>query len=214
MGNEGLGCPGTVTGWLSFHPSDMIPNMEKPRLDKDKLKDLILYVVNRVGPGDLGAVKLHKVLWFTDLALMYLTGKTACGETFLKKPRGPWGSHVDKAIKALEREGRMVEREGNLAGYHQRQFFALVDPNLSRFDATEISIVEQIISTVCYEHTAASISELTHDDLWERTPENGVIPADCVFDRLRCPPSTEDRNWATRPLDPNTQAELDAWKAM
>ncbi|MBF0375792.1 MAG: DUF4065 domain-containing protein [Alphaproteobacteria bacterium] len=178
------------------------------------MKDIILYVVSRVErPFDLGAVKLHKILWFTDLALMYRAGTTACGETFIKKPRGPWGSHVDKAIKALEKEGRLVEKAGSLAGFNQRQFFALVEPDLTRLKAIEISLLEQIIGIVCNSHTASSISELTHDDLWERTPENRVMPADCVFDRLRAPPSAEDWAWAQQPVDAETKAELDAWMA-
>ena len=188
--------------------------MEKPKLDIEKLKAMVLYVVNRVDrPADLGAVKLHKVLWFTDLAFMYTSGKTVCGETFLKRPRGPWGSHVDKAIKLLEKEGRLVERQGSLAGFRQRQFFALAESDLTRFSATEISLIEQVLSVVCYSHTASSVSELTHDDLWERTPENGVMPADSVFDRLRSPPSEDDRQWAVRSLDTATQAELNAWGA-
>lgn len=188
--------------------------MDKPKLDKDKLRELILYVVHRVErPGDLGAVKLHKVLWFTDLMLMYLQGRTACGETFIKKPRGPWGSHVEKALADLQKKGRLSERKGSLGGFHQRQFFALDEPDLSRFDATEISVVERVMNFVCDGHSATSISELTHDDLWASTPENGVMPVDCVFDALRAPPSAEDMAWATRPLDPETLQELRAWEA-
>lgn len=188
--------------------------MKKPKFDREKLQDLILYVVNRVDrPADLGAVKLHKVLWFADLLLMYATGTTCCGETFIKKPRGPWGSHVDKAINALEKDKRLVERPGTLGGYNQRQFFALAEPSLDRLSAFEISVVEQVVAYVCYDHTASSISALTHDGFCERTPENGVMPADCIFDRLIAPPSEEDRRWATGPLDKATLAEVEEWEA-
>ena len=56
-------------------------------LDTGKLDAAVHYVTARVArASDLGAVKLHKVLWFTDLDPMYRTDRTLCGETFLKMP--------------------------------------------------------------------------------------------------------------------------------
>ena len=186
--------------------------MTKPAFDKDKLKAAIHYVMERVldRPSDLGAVKLHKVLWFTDLELMYALDRTLCGETFLRMAQGPWGSHVDKAIKSLVTAGTIAERQGSSHGYQQRLFFSLCRPDLSLFSPDEISVLDRMIEIVCFGHTATSISAATHDRVWQLTPEKGVMSAAGVFDRLIVPPDEPTRTWASRPLDDAATSSLAA----
>jgi hypothetical protein len=185
--------------------------MTKPDLNNDKLDAAIHYVIARVArPSDLGAVKLNKVLWFTDLELMYTAGRTLCGETFIKMPQGPWGTHVDKALKRLERTGAISEGNGSYFGYRQRQFSSLHQPNIVGGGLTpeETNVLSRMIDSICLGHTASSISEITHNDIWHRTRNRGVMPASCVFEYLLIPPSEEDLKWAGTPLDPDTESEL------
>jgi hypothetical protein len=183
--------------------------MEKPKLNKDKLRALIHYVVHRIDrPADLGAVKLHKILWFSEMMVMYREGRLLCGETFLRMPRGPWGSHVDKVLANLEKNKLIAERPGTKGPYQQRQFFSTAEPSLELFSASEISVVDQMIDHICYNHSASSISEVTHDKVWHSTPMNGVMPIDCIFDGLVQPASEEDLEWAKKSLSKKALAEI------
>jgi hypothetical protein len=185
--------------------------MTKPDLNKDKLDAAIHYVIAHVAsPSNLGAVKLNKVLWFTDLELMYKAGRTLCGETFIKMPQGPWGTHVNKALKRLEQTGAITEGERSYFGYRQRQFFSLRRPNIvgSGLTPDEIDVLSRMIESICLGRTASSISEVTHNDIWHRTRDRGVMPASCVFECLLISPSEEDLKWAVTPLDPDTESEL------
>jgi hypothetical protein len=188
-----------------------LPMPEKPVLEKDKLDAAVHYVIARVErPSDLGAVKLHKVLWLTDLELMYARNRTLAGETFIKTPQGPWGTHVDKALNRLKKSHQVAEIEGSYYGYRQRQFSSLKLPTLNGLSAAEVDVINRMIDVVCFQHTARSISEATHNSVWEQTPDKGVMPASCVFETLETSPTQEEIAWGTKPLDPQTAASLAA----
>jgi hypothetical protein len=186
-----------------------LPMPGKPVLEKDKLDAAVHYIIARVErPSDLGAVKLHKVLWLTDLELMYARDRTLAGETFIKMPQGPWGTHVDKALKRLKKSHQVAEIEGSYYGYRQRQFSSLKLPTLNGLSAAEVDVINRMIDVVCFQHTARSISEATHDAVWKRTPDKGVMPASCVFEQMIGGVTEEDLRWGRSKLDAEMQADL------
>lgn len=150
--------------------------------DQAKFDELVLYIINRVeNPADLGAVKLHKVLWFADLNFFAGFGRSIAGAAYIKMPQGPFSTHAEKALKRLKRSGRIVEREMPYFNKTQRRFFATGEANLALFSAHEISIVDEMIEAICFGHTATSISEFSHKRVWEVTPDRTEIPLETVF---------------------------------
>lgn len=183
--------------------------LEKPFLNKDKLDAAVHYVIARIErPSDLGAVKLHKVLWLADLELMYARSHTLADETFVKTPQGPWGSHVDKSLKRLEKKHLVAEIQGSYYGRGQRQFSSLRLPKLDCLSSVEVDVLNRMIDIVCFEHTARSISEAAHNSVWKQTPDGGVMPAACVFEQMIVEPSKEDLAWARSQSSPELEAEL------
>ena len=56
------------------------------QFDRAKLKTVILYVCSRCEPAQLGAVKLHKVLYFTDMLHYAHAGTAVTGATYRERP--------------------------------------------------------------------------------------------------------------------------------
>lgn len=52
----------------------------------------------------------------------------------------------------------------------------LKQPDVSVFSPEEVDILNEAIDWVCNDHTANSISDLTHDALWEQAEMGEQIP--------------------------------------
>ena len=57
-----------------------------------------------------------------------------------------------------------------------KDYIALTDPDTSSLSAKEIALVDEIRAEICYNHTAESISELSHDQVWEAANIGEEIP--------------------------------------
>jgi hypothetical protein len=78
----------------------------------------------------------------------------------------------------------------------QKQLIALTRPDLSRFSADEISHVDHLIGVVCKGHTAASISQLTDDHVWEAAEIGEELPMSAIFASRRGEIDETDIAWA------------------
>ncbi|MGO4836011.1 Panacea domain-containing protein, partial [Rhizobiaceae sp. 2RAB30] len=56
---------------------------------RDKLRAAVLHVISSCKPDRLGAVKLHKVLYYSDMLSYLDTGKPVTGAEYRKRPFGP-----------------------------------------------------------------------------------------------------------------------------
>jgi hypothetical protein len=144
----------------------------------DKFKALVHHVVSSCDdPTRLGAIRLNKILWYADTLSYRLHGTSITGEEYVKRQFGPVPKHIVATLKSLEEDGSIVvaERE-NALGHKLRLFFSLQDAQTELFSPAELSIVEVIIDSICKNHTAESISNLTHDQVWEAANMGEVIP--------------------------------------
>jgi Protein of unknown function (DUF4065) len=143
----------------------------------NRLAQLTHYVIWRCNPADLGAVKLYKILWFADLEHYRLTGKTITGATsYSKRQYGPVPKGIMQALATLEHEEKIARSSENYYGRPKTMFLARSRPELAAFHADEIAIVDMVAEAICEQHTAASISELTHDALWSEIEIGDDMP--------------------------------------
>jgi hypothetical protein len=103
------------------------------------------------------------------------------GATYIKQEHGPVPRGVMGARQRLVASGAIIERDALYFGYPQKHFFALRRPDISMFSADEISLVDQVIEIICKKHTAASISALTHNNVWEAAELGEEIPLYTIF---------------------------------
>ncbi len=165
--------------------------------DAKKLKALTHYVCWKCeNPAVLGATKLNKALWVSDLWSYIRTGVPITGETYVKRQYGPVPRTILTIIGELESEGAIVTRDRQYDTYMKREFIALTEPELSIFSAQEISVIDKAIDFVCHQHTAREISDRTHDDIWEIAEIGEEIPYHAMLAVTLGEVTAEDVAWA------------------
>lgn len=145
--------------------------------NEEKLKALVHYICYKAhDPSILGAIKLNKILWHSDILSYRLWNKPITGETYIKRQYGPVSKNILRVVEKLVNEGAIITREVDYYGYSKKEYIALAKPNISLFTADEISLVDEIFDYVCKDNTATSISEKTHDDIWKLAIIGEEIP--------------------------------------
>jgi len=143
-----------------------------------KFKAMVHYVVASCDdPQRLGATRLNKICWYADTLAYRFNGETITGETYVKRKHGPVPKSILPAIRELESEKKIYVREHHfLPSRKIRLFVLLQEPDVSVFGADEREIINFVVDHVCDKHTAASISELSHNVIWEAANEGEEIP--------------------------------------
>ena len=160
--------------------------------DRDKFKRLVHYVIWRAGKRDwFGAVKLNKVLWFSDTRAFALTGKSITGATYTRHQFGP----VPKAIMPVRAE---LEREGTVRFWKQgrtERASAEASPDMTPFTSNEMAIVDYWIEHIATYETANSISEKSHDYTWQIATMGEELPMVATFATRVREPTPDEMRW-------------------
>lgn len=163
----------------------------------EKFKALVHFIVHecRETPSSLGAIRLNKSLWFTDVAAYRFSGASVSNETYVKRKMGPVPKHILSTIEELKASG-VIQVIEPVAQYDSRKYIALVPPDQSVLSDDERDLARAVLSAVLG-HSANAISEMTHDIIWKAAEDGEEIPmsASLVADAGEI---TEDvRHWAT-----------------
>lgn len=165
---------------------------------RKRFKQMVHYVCDRCGdPTKLGATKLNKALWYADTFAYRLTGRSISGETaYTKRQFGPVPKRILEALRQLESEGALHIRETEYFGKPKREFISLRHADLSAFNESERDIMDQVVDVICNDYTASSISDLSHDIIWEAAELGEDIPIFAVLAAKGAPVSKADMAWA------------------
>ena len=155
----------------------------RPVFNQEKFDNLVLYIVSRCAdPARLGAVRLRKILYYSDVLHYAKTGKPITGATYIKWENGPVPREMDASLSRLERrEALRQKRTTHRLGYPMTHYFALASPDLRQFTADEISLVDEMLQIICDEHTADSISKASHHDAWRLAEIGEELPYETIF---------------------------------
>lgn len=168
-----------------------------------RFKALVHYVCERcTDPKKLGATKLNKALWYSDTFAFRINGKAVSREsaTYVKRQFGPVPRNVLLALQELEAEGALKIREVTFFGKKKREFISLKEANAGAFSESEREIINEVVDQVCDGHTAVSISDLSHDAIWEAADLGEEIPLYAVLAAKADPPTKEDYAWAEKAI--------------
>jgi len=178
--------------------------VEKFDFDRERFKRLVHYVVWRAGdrPG-FGAVKLNKVLWFSDARAYMLRGRPITGAAYIREKWGPVPRPMMPVRDELVREGAIRVWNDRVYDYSATRFHARRAPAdlNATFDAEDLKTVEYWIDVIDKAHTASSISAESHDYAWEIAEMGEELPYHAIFaTRMRQPDDAELR-WAQNRAD-------------
>ena len=165
----------------------------------DLLKELTHYICWRTeDPAKLGATKLNKALWFSDTIAYRLNGRSITNAAYVKRQFGPVPRRILPVLNELHAEGKVVSRDRRRFQYTLRELIALQPPPASDiFSPQELEIINTVVTWICDDHTASSISELTHDCVWEAAQDGEEIPLSAVLGAIEGEITEEDKNWAS-----------------
>lgn len=167
------------------------------KLDRTKLKALVLYVIWRAGRREgFGATKLNKVLWFAEARHYVMYGKAITGETFIRRQFGPVPEHIDETCQELESTNLISRISEKYHGNELKRFVATAPASVDMFSADELSVIDWWIKSIDEEHSAASISEMSHDYAWKIASEGEALPLHAMFAARIRAPLGEELEWA------------------
>ena len=145
-------------------------------MSRAKFRALVHYIVAKSEPARLGAIRLNKILFYVDALTYRSTGKSLTGETYIKRQHGPVSKSAQKILGDLEHDNAIVIGSFDRFGKQMRGYIPRADPDLSVFEPHELRLIESVREHICSAHTAMSISELSHDHVWEAANIGEPIP--------------------------------------
>ena len=138
--------------------------------NQDRLSAVTHYVIAHCTPEKLGATKLNKVLWYADVIFYRLHGRTITGEeAYEKRQFGPVPKNINGILRTLQSAGKIKERINPTPVGARREFVWLEPPPVEKLTAEEVDVLRDVMQQVCDGHSATTISDATHDALWDET---------------------------------------------
>lgn len=136
--------------------------------DYNKFVDVVHYVCGLFSsqPEALGQVKLHKILYFSDMTRFYESGKPLTGVEYLKQPYGPTARDLAKALKELESKHLLRVTMRQVFGYKKVEFQDVQPFQSNRLSDDEKELIEAVAEWA-RSMSAVEISEYSHQLPWE-----------------------------------------------
>jgi hypothetical protein len=167
----------------------------------NRLPELLHYVIWRCDPSKLGATKLNKICWYADLDAYRRTGGTISGaQEYIRLQHGPAPEGVHWTLDQLREQGKIAISKQTYRGRSKTIFMSQVLPDVQTLLPIQVSIIDSVADIVCSRHTAASISRLSHDALWEEIALGAKIPVAAAA-ILPGEITPDDIAWAERAID-------------
>jgi hypothetical protein len=167
------------------------------QFDRQKLKAVIHEVCAQTVSGELGKVKLHKILNFADMTTFVAKGAPLTGVEYQKQQFGPVAKHLGWALRELESEGRIEIRERDYFGFKKFDYRSKQPPEPDRLAEDERQLLTDIVGFVCG-RSAREISELSHNAAWEVAEIGETLPYFTAYLLAPCEVTDEDLAWGMR----------------
>ena len=157
---------------------------EVPKENVKKFKEVLLYIVNKVGNRpNIGQTALYKLLYFIDFDYYEKYQEYLIGATYIKNTHGPSPISFTKIAKDLENQGRLVEVNSKFFNYDQKKYLVTSEPEVSSLTARELKHIDDELNRLASK-TAKDLSEMSHIDTpWLVAKEKQVLNYRHVFYR-------------------------------
>ena len=149
------------------------------KLDKEKLKNVILYILEKCGgKPNIGETVLYKLLYFIDFDSFEKFGKPLTGMEYVNCQFGPVPAikKYRPTIEEMIENGQLKIFSQEYYGLNQKRYVALINHIEDVFDLKEIRIIDSVISRLS-DMSARQIEEYVHGDVpWKCTKDKQTIP--------------------------------------
>jgi hypothetical protein len=158
-------------------------NKYKPKFLPDKFKELMLYAAEKSRGDDyFGAIKLNKILFFSDFLAFGLMGEPITGATYKRLGQGPVPAEFSWMRKEIEKSHDGVFVKKPIFNHIQIRLMPHRPANPHRFSIEERDLIDSVIDYLA-PRTASEVSILSHERsfAWQIADEGEEIPYDAVF---------------------------------
>lgn len=166
-----------------------------------KFKALTHFVINECAddPARLGALRLNKALWHTDVLAYRTSGQSVTGDSYVKRKNGPVPAEILATIRELQDEGLLHVREPQFQ-FDPRRYISLEDPDTSVLSEQDVALARHVIAYVCGKTTTA-ISDETHDTIWKAAKDGEPIPLEATLVGRNGEVTPEVSDWAVSVIE-------------
>ncbi|MDO8183479.1 MAG: DUF4065 domain-containing protein [bacterium] len=157
---------------------------EVPKENVDKFKQVLLYIVSKVGNrANIGQTAIYKLFYFIDFDYYEKYQKYLIGATYIKNTHGPSPVSFAKIARELEAKGKLVEVSSKYFNYDQKKYLITTEPEVSFLDAQELKHIDDELERLASK-TAKELSDMSHADTpWRVAGEKEILNYRHVFYR-------------------------------
>jgi len=151
--------------------------------NETKFIELVLYISQKCASDPMfGAIKLNKVLFYSDFLFFGRTGEPITGFEYQRLRNGPAPRKLLPVREKMIRDRILALQEVPLkSGKIQKRTVNLRPPNLRIFTGDEIALVDDVIDALS-DCDAQTVSDLSHRTVgWQIAAEGETISYSTVF---------------------------------
>jgi len=158
--------------------------LDIPQKNYRKFKEVLLYVLNRVGAKpNIGETAIYKLLYFIDFDHYERYEEQLIGATYQKNKYGPTPMEFQKIVEKMMAAREIARMPDKYFSYPQTKYLPLRESDLSFLNAREKATIDNVLDRLS-EMNARQISDYVHHDVpWLTTDEGKIIPYEAVFYR-------------------------------
>lgn len=165
--------------------NDIEPRDINPEVATEKLREVLLYVLNKVGAKpNVGETVLYKLIYFIDMDYYEKHEKSITGLTYIHNTYGPSPVNDFRAVvNDMRTHDELDIVETKFFNNKQKKYLPQTTPDLQALSASEIKHIDEELARLG-DKTAAELSDLSHKDTpWIVTPQGKPIDYRDVFYR-------------------------------
>ena len=145
-------------------------------------------------PDQLGAIRLNKILWFSDVMAYHLDGKPITKEIYVKRQFGPAPQRIVPVLNDLESNGSISIDQPEFE-FQPTRYTSHKAPKHLSLGNREAHIISTVQDAVLGK-SASQISEMSHDMIWELANEGEPIPLFATLAATRGEITQDTFDWA------------------
>lgn len=172
---------------------EIIPRDIDPQTNPEKLREVLLYVLEKVGAKpNVGETVLYKLLYFIDFDYYEKTGHSITGLTYVRNHYGPTPALEFKdIIEGMKQADELEVVETKYFKNNQKKYLPRISIDLSNLSAKELQHIDETLARLS-DKSASELSELSHYDTpWVVAKQGEPIAYRGVFYRTSLTAVTE-----------------------
>lgn len=150
----------------NFTAADIEPRDISPNVSPDKLREVLAYVLEKVGAKpNVGETVLYKLLYFVDFDYYEKYGKSITGLTYIHNHFGPSPKLADfkSVVEGMKAKGELEVVETKYFKNTQKKYLLAQPVQFDDLSARELKHIDETLARLS-DKTAKELTELSHYD--------------------------------------------------